>query len=82
MPDSFHEVTRDGETIWIHDSETIWIVHYDEHTSADGYIRPAYYQAYQAIGKRRKGAEPWAVDNKRMSEHGWPTLEEAMRAVS
>ena len=59
-------------TLWMHDSGMIWIRHYD-------LVSRPFFQAYRALEKPKKGQMPWAVNNKKISEKGFATLDETIK---
>jgi hypothetical protein len=68
----FTKQETDTGTVWMHDSGMIWIRHYD-------LVSRPFFQAYRALKKPKAGQMPWAVNNKRISEEGFATLDEAMQ---
>lgn len=78
---AFNEVERNGETIWVHKTAPVWIVHYSAIEDSQSF-RHAFYQPYVATVPLKKGRMVWAHDNKRVGNEGaFRTLEDAMRAA-
>ena len=77
-PEDFEKVIRSYTSeCWKHKERNVWIVFYDMTDKRDN-----FYEAFESIGKVPKGAEPWTVNNRRLSDgHGFKTLHEAMEAV-
>ena len=72
----YEAVERNGETIWVHKTKPVWIVHYD---AVEG--RVEFWQPYRAIAKVKRGAAVWSADNKRVGdERQFRSLEAAMLA--
>jgi hypothetical protein len=69
-------VDRGGWPVHIHESDDLWIVQYDAAPTA-GYPTE-HWTVYYRIAKRKKGAEPWSVNNKSLGDY--LTLEAAMLA--
>lgn len=80
---SFRRVKRSYETIWVHKTAPIWVVHYPEIAAGNGLgAIPEFWQPYRAIGKLKRGHEVWAHNNKRIGTEGaFRTLSAALAAA-
>lgn len=79
--EAFAPVERGGETIWVHKSCPVWIVHYDAIEDSQSF-RHEFFQPYIAIEPLKRGRQVWAHNNKRVGkEAAFRTLDEAMFAA-
>lgn len=75
------EVKRGGETIWVHESAPVWVVHYEPIEDSQSF-RHEFYQPYIAIEAVKKGREVWAHNNKRIGKEGeFKTLADSLAAA-
>ena len=78
---SFDAVDRGYETIWVHKTAPVWIVHYEAIEGSRDF-RHEFWQPYRAIAKVKRGAKVWSADNKRIgTEAEFRSLEAAMAAA-
>lgn len=75
---NFQVIARPTGQCLLHTVKPVWIVHYPE----PGYRAP-FYQVYRpAPGvKQIKDRYPWTLNNVAISEHGFSTIEDAMKAA-
>lgn len=69
-------VDRESGPAHIHESDDMWIAHYDDDRFAGIYTE--HWTVYYRVAKRKKGAQPWAVDNKSLGN--FPSLSAAQAA--
>lgn len=71
----FIEKERPVGKYWQHTTKPMWVVHY-KHSG--------FYQAYRVKDYELpvpNGRELWSLDNRKLSQKGFPTLEAAMQAI-
>lgn len=80
MNEAFDAVERNGETIWVHKTAPVWVVHYSAIEDSQSFRRE-FWQPYRAIEAIRKGRQVWTANNKRVGKEGeFLTLEAALQA--
>ena len=77
----FTAVKRNGETIWVHKTAPVWVVHYEAIEDSQSF-RYEFWQPYRAIEPLKRGREVWAHNNKRIGKEGeFKSLAAALKAA-
>lgn len=77
----FDEIDRGYETIWVHKTAPIWVVHYEAIEGSRDFRRE-FWQPYRAIEKVKRGAKVWSANNKRIGQEGeFTSLDAALAAA-
>lgn len=72
----FTKVQRPTDDVMLHMDAPVYVVHYPA-----TYARAEHWQAYRAVAHLPRGRFPWTVDNRKLSQDGFPTLEAALQAA-
>ena len=75
---NFDYVSRGHGSCWKHKTKPCWIVFYNTT------YMPPFYEAYRIKPyiTQKKGQEPWACDNVRLSDgDGFTSFEDAAKAI-